>query len=104
MTARSISDPASNRRRSCRISPDLFYPAQLRGRHIVLPQRLCRECPLLSECAAWAEPLVRSGVLHGCVVASVAVPQWPVAKRDACADALADIATDGTATELGGAA
>ena len=95
MRTRSISDPASNLRRACKDQADLFYPDQLRGRHIVLPQRLCRECPLLSECAAWAEPLVRSGALTGCIVASVAVHQWPTSKRQECADALAEIAATG---------
>ena len=105
MSARSISDPASNLRRSCKTRPDLFYPDQLRGRHIALPQRICRECPLLSECAAWAEPLVRSGALTGCVVASVAVHPLPLSKRKKCADALAEIAAAGETPEvLGGAA
>ena len=105
MRARSISDPASNLRRACRNRPEVFYPAQLRGRHIVLPQQLCRECPLLSECAAWAEPLVRSGALTGCVVASVAVHPLPLSKRKKCADALAEIAAaDQTPEVLGGAA
>lgn len=101
-----LPDPSTFGDRACReIDQEVFFPVRLRPKHIGVPQRICRGCPRLSECAAWAEPLVRSGELHSCIVASVAVPRGPETKRNERADALAEIAAAGQTPEvLGGAA
>ena len=98
----NLPDPVVYSGRACAgVEQDIFFPDLLRPRYTQLARVLCSGCPFLQECATWAEPLVRSGDLHSCVIASVTVPAGTPSERDSYADALAAI---GKASVIGGAA
>lgn len=89
----TLPDPAAHSERACAgVEQDVFFPDLMRPRYTQLAQVICRGCPILQQCAAWAEPLVRSGDLHSCVIANVPVPPGTPSERNACGDALAAIA------------
>ncbi|MBF6358268.1 WhiB family transcriptional regulator [Nocardia higoensis] len=91
-------DPASRPERSCAgIPQDAFFVSGLRQSQVRAAQAVCAGCPVLAECAAWAESLVRARLLTDCVVAGVLVPtvDGSKARRHAAADKLAEIAAGG---------
>lgn len=77
----------------------------LRQSKVRAAQAVCAGCPVLTECADWAESLVRDRLLTDCVVAAVLVPtrDGSKARREAAADRLAAIAAGGR-TPVRGAA
>ncbi|MBF6522835.1 WhiB family transcriptional regulator [Nocardia farcinica] len=98
---RSYPDPAYRRDRACAgVDQDVFFPAPSgqQSRRIAPARALCAACPVLAECAGWAEPLARAGALTGCVVAGVYLPSHHNTARrlrDAAADELVVIAATG---------
>lgn len=77
----------------------------LRQSQVRAAQAVCAGCPVLAECAGWAESLVRARLLTDCVVAAVLVPtvDGSKARREAAADKLARIAV-GDQVQVRGAA
>ncbi|MBF6358321.1 WhiB family transcriptional regulator [Nocardia higoensis] len=102
----SFLDPASRPERSCAgIPQDAFFPSGLRQSQVRAAQAICAGCPVLADCAAWAQSLVRDRLLTDCVVAAVQVPtvDGSKARREAAADRLARIAAGGQVPVQGAA-
>ncbi|MGK8491874.1 WhiB family transcriptional regulator [Nocardia asiatica] len=104
----SAPDPAGYRDRPCLgVDQELFFS---RGQNLTAVRRaqaICGRCPYLAGCAEWAAPVVRSGALSGCVIATVRVPaQFSNYRsqrlRDEAADQLEAVAA--SITEIEGAA
>ncbi|WP_280266566.1 WhiB family transcriptional regulator [Nocardia wallacei] len=91
--------PVVHADRSCNgVDQDVFFPDLTDVAALSYARDICEGCPRLQECAAWAEPLARSGALNGCVVAGVRLPTFGKrgqSGRDAAADELAAVAESG---------
>lgn len=84
--------------RGCADVPqDAFFVHGSKRSLVRRAQAICAGCPVLAECAAWAEPQVRHRLLTDCVVAGVLLPTVDGSKqrREAAADQLAEIAAGG---------
>jgi hypothetical protein len=106
MSAVELPDPAFQPDRACAdVATEVFFPEGKRPTsEIARARACCLGCPQLVACAGWAAPLVASGALTTCVVASVYAPS-PGARpqRKAAVAALEAIAA-GASTEVEGAA
>jgi len=102
----AFQDPASRPERACAgIPQDAFFVSGLRQSQVRAAQAICAGCPVLTDCAGWAESLVRDRLLTDCVVAAVQVPtrDGSKARREAAADKLAEIAAGGQVPVRGAA-
>ncbi|WP_236567481.1 WhiB family transcriptional regulator [Nocardia sp. CY41] len=111
MTSIDLLGPVVYRDRACHgVDQDVFFPNGSEPKDIRRAQEICGRCPRLAECAAWAAPLVRSGALTDCVVATVKAPAAHSnsdrrRRRDAAADQLEAVAAyAATAAQAKGAA
>jgi hypothetical protein len=97
MSSINLLGPVLYRDRACNgVDQDVFFPSGTRP-EVAKAQAICGRCPRLAECAAWAAPLVRSGALSGCVVATVKAPAYHSnsdrkRRREEAADRLVAIA------------
>ncbi|MGV9546220.1 WhiB family transcriptional regulator [Nocardia beijingensis] len=104
----SALDPAVYRDRPCLgVDQEIFFANGHNKTSIRRAQAICGRCPYLAECAQWAAPVVRSGALSGCVIATVRVPaQFSHSQlqrlRDEAADQLEAVAA--STTQIKGAA
>lgn len=92
------SDPVYRPERACAgADQDVFFPSGVQGAAIGRAQDFCAGCEVLTECAAWAAPLVRAKKLTGCVVGGVYAPEHSrsSALHQAAADELAYVAATG---------
>lgn len=65
------------------IATDIFFPEPGEREALRAAQAICRSCPALTRCAAWAAPLVAEGLLTDAVVASVRLPAVGGARTEA---------------------
>ena len=81
------------------IPTDVFFPE--RGDREVLraARAICRGCPALARCAAWAAPLVAEGLLTYGVVAGVRLPEVGM-RRTPAVTKLREIAAAASAIEI----
>ena len=93
-----MSDPIYRTERACAgANQHIFFPSGVQDAAIERAQLVCAMCPVLTECAAWAAPLVAAAKLTGCVVGGVYTPEHTRNRRlhQAAADDLTFVAVTG---------
>ncbi|MGW6730201.1 WhiB family transcriptional regulator [Nocardia sp. NPDC055029] len=97
MSTETALDPAFSANRACNTVPtNVFFPEPTDQVTLARARGVCRECPVLRQCASWAGPLVADRLITEAVVAGVLTPPPAVKRyavaRAAAADELAAIA------------
>ena len=88
----TVIDPVVFTDRACRgVDQEAFFPAPRKLAARKPAQRLCRACPVLARCAAFAAAEAAAGRISECVIASVYVPRFDRRSRAQRAAAVAEL-------------